>query len=74
MPDEKDREEDQIENDLATQEDLNQGMSTGTHESTRLGVKWPASYRRKLRAPAPKSTKGKPATPSTTANKSDDAD
>jgi hypothetical protein len=48
MPDEKDREESRIADDLAEQEDLNQGMDTGTHESTRLGVNWPASYRRKL--------------------------
>jgi hypothetical protein len=26
-------------------EDLNQSIQTGTHDSERLGVKWPPSYR-----------------------------
>ncbi len=55
MPDEKDREEEHQADDLAEQQDLNQGMSTGTHDSTRHGVNWPASYRRKV--PAAKPTK-----------------
>ena len=48
MPDEKDRDGERQAEETAEQQDLNQGMDTGTHETTRLGVKWPASYRRKL--------------------------
>jgi hypothetical protein len=39
------RDEGRREDDRAEQQDLNQGMDTGTHESTRYGVNWPASYR-----------------------------
>jgi hypothetical protein len=41
-------EQERVENELDEQQDLNQGMSTGTHSSTRSGVNWPASYRGKL--------------------------
>jgi hypothetical protein len=51
MPDEKDRDEERQEDEAIEQQDLNQGMDTGTHEITRHGVKWPASYRRKLPTP-----------------------
>lgn len=59
MPDEKDREEIHQEEEVIEQQDLNQGMDTGTHDSTRHGVKWPASYRRKLRTPEEQPTKQK---------------
>jgi hypothetical protein len=39
------REEDEEAEERATQEDLNQGFNTGTHDSIRRGVNWPASYR-----------------------------
>ena len=39
------RDEGRQEGDRSEQQDLNQGMDTGTHESTRYGVNWPASYR-----------------------------
>jgi hypothetical protein len=70
MPDEKDREEQEQADELAEQQDLNQGMSTGTHDSERLGVNWPASYRRKL--PTDKSKKEPVGT--TTQTKVDDTD
>jgi hypothetical protein len=41
----EDRDETRREGDRAEQQDLNQGMDTGTHASTRSGVNWPASYR-----------------------------
>lgn len=39
------REEGEEAEERATQEDLNQGFDTGTHDSIRRGVNWPASYR-----------------------------
>ena len=39
------REEDQALEDRAIEQDLNQGFDTGTHDSIRRGVNWPASYR-----------------------------
>jgi hypothetical protein len=57
MPDEKDREEEEQADEIAEQKDLNQGMSTGTYDSEKLGVNWPASYRRKLRVPKDESKK-----------------
>jgi len=33
------------EGEQAEQQDLNQGMDTGTHETTRHGVNWGPSYR-----------------------------
>ncbi len=71
MPDEKDREQEEQVDEVAEQKDLNQGMSTGTHDSTRHGVNWPASYRRKLTVPTDKS-KTEPV--GTTATKVDDTD
>jgi hypothetical protein len=46
---EEDREEGRRESEEAEQKDLNQGMDTGTHDSTRHGVEWGASYRTKKR-------------------------
>jgi hypothetical protein len=60
MPDEKQREQEEQAEEVAEQKDLNQGMSTGTYDSEKLGVDWPASYRRKLSVPADES-KEKPA-------------
>lgn len=39
------REQNRRQSELDEQEDLNQGMSTGTHERTKLGVDWGPSYR-----------------------------
>ncbi len=38
------RDETHLESERAALENLNQGMSTGTHDSTRLGVNWGPSY------------------------------
>ena len=40
-----DREDSRIQNEQAVQQDLNQGMETGTHDSERSGIKWGPSYR-----------------------------
>ena len=40
-----DWEEERQESEQAEQQDLNQGMSTGTHDTARHGVDWPSSYR-----------------------------
>jgi len=39
------REEERLTGERIEQQDLNQGMDTGTHSSTRLGVNWGPSYR-----------------------------
>ena len=39
------REEERLTGERIGQQDLNQGMDTGTHSSTRLGVDWGPSYR-----------------------------
>jgi len=39
------REEERLTGERNAQQDLNQGMDTGTHSSTRLGVDWGPSYR-----------------------------
>ncbi len=52
----EDREESEREADEAEQQDLNQGMSTGTHDSTRHGVDWGRAYRK---TPTPGSSVGK---------------
>jgi hypothetical protein len=39
------REDDYQVEERERQEDLNQGMSTGTHDFTHRGVNWPPSYR-----------------------------
>lgn len=41
----EDREEARVQDDRAEREDLNQGMDTGTHDSTHRGVKWGPSYK-----------------------------
>jgi hypothetical protein len=50
----EEREEVRREDDRAEQQDLNQGMDTGTHDSTRYGVNWPASYRNLGKSMPPK--------------------
>jgi hypothetical protein len=42
-------EAERVENEQDEQQDLNQGMATGTHSTTKSGVNWPASYRVKPR-------------------------
>ena len=39
------REEERLTEERIEQQDLNQGMDTGTHSSTHLGVNWGSSYR-----------------------------
>jgi hypothetical protein len=39
------RQEERLAGERIEQEDLNQGMDTGTHSSTRHGVDWGPSYR-----------------------------
>ena len=46
---EEDRETERRESEEVEQQDLNQGMDTGTHDSTRHGVDWGASYRSNTR-------------------------
>jgi hypothetical protein len=41
------------------QQDLNQGMDTGTHDSTRHGVEWGRSYRTRPKKAEPKEQSGK---------------
>jgi hypothetical protein len=72
MPDEKEREQEEQAEEVAEQKDLNQGMSTGTYDSERLGVNWPASYRRKLTPAEDKSKKA--AAGATAATRADDTD
>jgi DUF2934 family protein len=39
------REEDRIADEQIVQQDLNQGMDTGTHSSSHSGVNWGSAYR-----------------------------
>jgi Protein of unknown function (DUF2934) len=39
------REEERLTDERIEQQDLNQGMDTGTHSSTHRGVDWGSSYR-----------------------------
>jgi hypothetical protein len=39
------RQEERVAGEHIEQQDLNQGMDTGTHSSTRFGVNWGSSYR-----------------------------
>jgi len=41
----EDRDDSRRQDERAEQQDLNQGMETGTHDSARFGVKWGRSYR-----------------------------
>lgn len=50
----RERKEVLIENERDTQQDLNQGMQTGTHDDLRPGIKWGPSYRTRLRTGKPK--------------------
>jgi len=36
---------DRLEAELNEQQDLNQGMQTGTHDAIHTGIRWGASYR-----------------------------
>ena len=47
------RDESRVQDDRAVREDLNQGMDTGTHDSTRRGVKWGRSYKMGIRTTKP---------------------
>jgi hypothetical protein len=54
----EDRQELRREEERDQAEDLNQSIQTGTHDSQRLGVNWPPSYRTlKKRKTAPKRSK-----------------
>jgi hypothetical protein len=54
----EEREEGRVDKERDQAEDLNQSIQTGTHDSQRLGVNWPPSYRHlKKRKPASKRTK-----------------
>lgn len=51
----EERQENRREKERNQGEDLNQSIQTGTHDSERLGVKWPPSYKTlKKRKPAAK--------------------
>jgi hypothetical protein len=45
---EEEREQGRRTSELDQQEDLNQGMTTGTHNTERHGVDWGRSYRTKV--------------------------
>jgi hypothetical protein len=49
----EERDETRLEDERAEREDLNQGMATGTHDSTHRGVNWPPSYRIRRKAAKP---------------------
>jgi hypothetical protein len=55
-------EEQQVEGrriaDRNVQQDLNQGMQTGTHDSTRSGVNWGPAYRKRQKKHKPNKTSG----------------
>lgn len=54
----EDREEARREKERDDQQDLMQSVQLGTHDSEKLGVNWPPSYRNlKKRKPTPKSGK-----------------
>ena len=50
----EDRDATRSEEEVAEQQDLNQGMSTGTRDSTRHGVNWGRSYKTHPKPAAPK--------------------
>jgi hypothetical protein len=56
----EEREEGRRTSDRKEQQDLNQGMSTGSHDTTRTGVDWPSSYRVHTDAGQPKEKAGAP--------------
>lgn len=45
-----------LQADRDEQEDLNQGMQTGTHDAFHSGIKWGSSYRIKESTSTPKKT------------------
>lgn len=49
----KDREESGHEAEETEQQDLNQGMDTGTHDATRHGVNWGRAYRTRSKEAKP---------------------
>lgn len=52
----EDRQEARREGERDQAEDLNQSIQTGTHDSEKLGVNWPPSYRtlkKRKRSPKP---------------------
>jgi len=56
---EEQREGDRRTNELIVQQDLNQGMDTGTHSSAHRGVNWGAAFRvRKTTSPKPQKKDG----------------
>ena len=65
----EDREERRRSDEQNEQEELNQGMSTGTHDSKRSGVDWGDSYRN-LKNTSVKSNKPKSGPP--TSGRTDD--
>jgi len=52
----EERDQARVQDDRAEQEDLNQGMDTGTHDSTRRGVNWGPSYRIRPKTTKPNDT------------------
>jgi hypothetical protein len=51
------REEGRLSDEQDVQQDLNQGMDTGTHDSPRRGINWGSSYHAPAAAPREKSSK-----------------
>jgi len=51
------REEGRLSDEQDVQQDLNQGMDTGTHDSPRRGINWGSSYHAAPAAPREKSPK-----------------
>jgi hypothetical protein len=49
----EERDDARVQDDRAEREDLNQGMDTGTHDSTHRGVKWGPSYKMRPRTTKP---------------------
>ena len=54
----EDREQIRRSDEQAERQDLNQGMSTGTHDTQRHGVNWGASYKSKTTSGEGRSNKG----------------
>jgi flagellar biosynthesis/type III secretory pathway protein FliH len=54
------RDEGRLEAERDEQEDLNQGMQTGTHDAFHSGIKWGSSYRIKESTTTPKKADARP--------------
>ncbi len=52
----EDRVEGRREDERAKQQDLNQGMETGTHDSNRSGINWGPSYKTPAKRSKPDET------------------